>query len=77
MGNSLTAPSSAGLNRPQAHPTWIDLHGLGPGNPPNYILNVSDLTQIKFPLQGIPWKNGSGNLQPREYPQEFRMSNCE
>ncbi|UCE62052.1 MAG: hypothetical protein JSU63_10090, partial [Phycisphaerales bacterium] len=26
---------------PGTHPTWVDLHGLGVGAPPNYILNVS------------------------------------
>ncbi len=68
VGYVLTGQNWGTPNLPQAHPTWIDLHGLGAGNPPNYILNVSDLTQIMFGLQGIPWANGSGNLQPGECP---------
>ncbi len=33
-------------NLPRAHPTWIDLVGLGPGRTPDYILNISDLNAI-------------------------------
>ena len=36
----------------------------GSGNPPNYILNVSDLTQILFGLLGHPWTRDPGNLHP-------------
>ena len=39
----LTKWNSAASNKPQTHPTWVDLHGLGDGNPPQYILNVSDM----------------------------------
>ncbi len=35
--------------------TWIDLHGLGEGNPPNYIINVSDLHQIKLGFWGLEY----------------------
>jgi hypothetical protein len=56
------------VNLPQAHPTWIDLHGMGAGNPPQYIINVSDLVQIKFGFLGLPWANASGNLQPGDCP---------
>jgi len=55
-------------NQPQAHPTWVDLHGLGTGNPPNYHLNVSDLAQIMFAHLGLPWVSGSGNLDPGQCP---------
>jgi hypothetical protein len=55
-------------NQPQAHATWVDLHGLGTGNPPNYHLNVSDLAQIMFAHLGLPWISGSGNLDPGQCP---------
>ncbi len=64
----LTKQDYGTQNKPQAHPTWIDLHGLGDGNPPNYILNVNDIYQILFGYVGLPWKNASGNLQPGDCP---------
>ncbi len=54
---------------PQAHPTWIDLHGPGDGIPPQYILNVTDLIMI---LQGFvniwPYENTIGGLAPGDCP---------
>jgi hypothetical protein len=57
-------------NKPQAHPTWADLHGLGTGAPPNYILDVADLTAVYvFGLtQGLPWVNTQGGLDPQDCP---------
>ncbi len=57
-------------NLPQTHPTWMDLHGLGTGLPPNYILGVSDLQQIAvFAFgNGLPWENASGGLEPGDCP---------
>ena len=55
-------------NLPQAHPTWVDLNGLGDGQPPNYILNVSDLGQILKALQSNEWTDDPGNLNPGGCP---------
>jgi len=89
----LTAQNYGTANTPQAHPTWVDLHGLvlrcsgsgdnclsnddcpqgetcaaAPGNPPQYILNVSDLGQILKGLQGGKWTDDPGNLNPGSCP---------
>jgi hypothetical protein len=64
LGFLLTVQNYGTLAKPQAHPTWVDLHGLGAGSPPNYILNVSDLQQILFGLLGRPWTQSPANLQP-------------
>ena len=64
----LTQQNWGTANLPQAHPTWIDLHGLGYGSPPQYILNVSDLSQIMFGYNGNPWTQDTSNLQPGECP---------
>ncbi len=65
-------------NKPQTHPTWVDLHGQGDGNPPqppppngnppNYIINVSDLGQIKKAFAGDTWTNDPGNMTPGQCP---------
>jgi len=39
-----------------------------PGNPPQYILNVSDLGQILRALQGDKWTDDPGNLNPGSCP---------
>jgi hypothetical protein len=51
---------------PQLHPTMADLHGLGTGIPPNYILNINDLTAVySFGfVRGWPWVNTQGGLPP-------------
>ncbi|MHC4695303.1 MAG: M4 family metallopeptidase [Planctomycetota bacterium] len=55
---------------PQAHPTWVDLHGPGVGIPPQYILNISDLTAVYvFGLSNtLPWVNTQGGLDPGNCP---------
>ena len=68
MTNTL---ANYGSEKPyQAHPTWVDLHGLGTGIPPQYILNVSDLQAINvFALtRGLPWVNTQGGLDPGNCP---------
>ncbi len=55
-------------NQPQAHPTWVDLHGLGDGIPPNYIINVSDLQVLKKALIGGEWTDFGGALNPGDCP---------
>lgn len=65
-------------NKPQTYPTWVDLHGLGDGNPPqppppngnppNYILSVSDLGQILKAFADDAQTNDPGNINPGECP---------
>ncbi len=65
----LTKQNYGTSNTPQTHPTWVDLHGsVGSGSPPQYILNVADLSQIKFGFLGDPWTEDPGNLQPGGCP---------
>ncbi|MHC4696310.1 MAG: M28 family metallopeptidase [Planctomycetota bacterium] len=63
----LTILNYGTVNKPQAQPTWVDLHGLGAGIPPNYILNVSDLQAVYvYSLtNGLPWVNTQGGLRNR------------
>lgn len=63
-----TAQNYGTANTPQTHPTWVDLNGLGPGQPPQYILNVADLGQILKALQGNEWTDDPGNLNPGDCP---------
>ncbi len=50
---------------PQAHPTWIDLHGPGTGIPPQYIIMVTDLTMIlRAWVDAWPYENTIGGLAP-------------
>ncbi|MFQ5589878.1 MAG: dockerin type I domain-containing protein [Phycisphaerae bacterium] len=72
-GYLLTKQNYGTSNKPQAHPTWPDLHGLGEqpapnGNPPNYILNVADLAVLKKALIGDKWTDDPGNLTPGQCP---------
>jgi hypothetical protein len=55
---------------PQAHPTRMDLHGLGAGIPPDFFLTVSDLSAIYiFGFQrGLPWQNSQGGIWPPACP---------
>ncbi len=55
-------------NKPQTHPTWVDLHGLGNGQPPQYILNVSDMGQILKAFAGDAWTDDPGNMDPGQCP---------
>jgi hypothetical protein len=66
----LTIVNYGGPTLPQAHPTWVDLHGLGTGIPPNYILNVSDLQAVYvYSLtDGKPYVNTQGGLDPQDCP---------
>jgi hypothetical protein len=64
----LTILNYGTTNKPQTHPTWVDLHGLETGSRPNYILNVSDLQQVSFGLFAHPWTQDPGNLQPGQCP---------
>ncbi|UCE62151.1 MAG: hypothetical protein JSU63_10660 [Phycisphaerales bacterium] len=64
----LTADSSP----PIGHVTWLDLHGgpAGSGNPPQQILNITDLQQILLGDTGVTYK-GAGDadhLDPCECP---------
>ncbi|MHC4698457.1 MAG: right-handed parallel beta-helix repeat-containing protein [Planctomycetota bacterium] len=70
MVTLLTIQNYGTLSKPQAHPTWVDLHGLGTGIPPNYILNVSDLQAVYvYSLtDGLPWINSQGGLDPGDCP---------
>ncbi len=64
----LTRQNYGTVNRPQTHPTWVDLHGLGDGNPPQYILSVSDLGQILKAFAGDAWTDDPGNMNPGQCP---------
>ncbi len=68
----LTKQNYGTANTPQTHPTWVDLHGLGDGNPPQYILNVSDLGQIQKAFAGDAWTDDPGNLNPGACPGQNR-----
>ncbi len=67
-GYVLTSQNYGTGNLPQTHPTWVDLHGLGDGNPPNYILNVGDLGQIIAAKLGGEWTDDPGNSTPGQCP---------
>jgi hypothetical protein len=90
----LTIQNYGTVDKPQTHPTWVDMHGLGrcsdttslscasdagcppgetcltDGNPPNYILNVSDLQAVYVHslTNGLPWVNTQGGLDPGDCP---------
>ncbi len=64
----LTKQNYGTPNKPQTHPTWVDLHGLGDGQPPQYILNISDLGQILKALAGDAWTDDPGNMNPGQCP---------
>ncbi len=56
-------------NTPQAHPTWIDLHGPGTGIPPQYIIMVTDLNMILRAFVDMsPFENTIGGLPPGDCP---------
>jgi hypothetical protein len=57
-----------GTSSPSVHTTWVDLHGLGLGSPPNFILNVSDLQRILFGIEGVPYADTPGQLDPEDCP---------
>ncbi len=60
-------------NPPQAHPTWVTVHGAtspaGQGIPPNYILGVEDLFMIlRAWIDAWPYENTLGGLAPGDCP---------
>ncbi|MHC4697978.1 MAG: hypothetical protein ACYTFA_14695 [Planctomycetota bacterium] len=71
----LTILNYGTVTKPQAHPTWADLHGLGTGIPPNYILNVADLQAVYvYSLtDSLPWVNSQGGLDPGDCPSGPRV----
>ncbi len=50
------------------HRTWVDLHGLGEGSPPNFLANVSDLQNILIGFEGRPYAGSPGHLDPADCP---------
>ncbi|UCE59197.1 MAG: hypothetical protein JSU63_17355 [Phycisphaerales bacterium] len=57
-----------GPTTPSALVPWVDLHGLGYGCPPNFILNVSDLQRILFGLEGQEYTDTAYQLDPADCP---------
>jgi hypothetical protein len=53
---------------PSTHTTWVDMHGLEEGSPPNFILNVSDLQRILFGIEGFTYTTTPGQLNPEDCP---------
>jgi formylglycine-generating enzyme required for sulfatase activity len=70
MVTQLTVINSGSATLPQAHPTWVDLHGPGTGIPSQYILNVSDLQAVYvYALtKTLPWVNSQGGSDPQDCP---------
>ncbi|MHC4698111.1 MAG: DUF7948 domain-containing protein [Planctomycetota bacterium] len=48
--------------------TWVDLHGLGVGIPPNFILNVSDLQRILWGIAGQQYLDAPEHVSPGDCP---------
>ena len=69
----LTKKNYGTASKPQAHVTWMDLHGgstPGDGIPPDYILSVADLSAVYvfgFKLS-LPYQNTQGGLDPQNCP---------
>jgi hypothetical protein len=57
-----------GNSSPSAATMWLDLHGLGVGAPPNFILNVSDLQRILFGFDGQQYTDSPEHLNPVDCP---------
>jgi hypothetical protein len=57
-----------GPTSPSVHATWVDLHGLGDGVPPNLILNVSDLQRILWGIDGQQYLDAPEHLNPVDCP---------
>ncbi|UCE61023.1 MAG: hypothetical protein JSU63_04575, partial [Phycisphaerales bacterium] len=68
--NDITAYllTAQGDSSPSAHTTWVDLHGLGDGAPPNYLLNVSDLQRILIGHEGQRYGDAADQLDPADCP---------
>ncbi len=50
------------------HLSWVDLHGIGVGNPPNFLLNVSDLQRILFGFDGQTYTDSPEHRDPADCP---------
>ena len=50
------------------HATWVDLHGLGDGVPPNFVLSVADLQRILFGFDGQEYSGAPDHLAPADCP---------
>jgi hypothetical protein len=75
MVTLLTMLNYGTATKPQAHPTWVDMYGLGTGIPPNYIMCVGDLSAVYvFSLtRGLPYVNTQGGLDPGSCPAVPRI----
>ncbi|UCE62306.1 MAG: hypothetical protein JSU63_11445 [Phycisphaerales bacterium] len=62
------ALTAAGEESPSADITWVDLHGLGDGRPPNFVLNVSDLQSILFGNEGQTFTQNPDHKDPADCP---------
>ncbi len=69
--NAALALVAPGATSVPPHTTWVDLHGNATGtpgtqnyDPPNFVLNFSDIAQIIFGFQGLPYKG----FDPAECP---------
>ncbi len=60
--------TNQGPSSPSVHPTWVDLHGLGLGSVPNYIINIADLQRILFGFAGDPYTREPSQLDPADCP---------
>ena len=60
--------TAQGASTPSVPTTWVDLHGLGDGCPPNFILNVSDLQRILFGQMGQQYTDSPEHLNPGDCP---------
>ena len=48
--------------------TWVDLHGMGAGSPPNCLVNVSDLQRILFGFVGQKYTDSPSHMDPADCP---------
>ena len=60
--------TAQGSSSPSAATTWLDLHGLGEGNPPNFIPNVAEVQRIKFGFEGQRYTDAPGHRLPTGRP---------
>jgi hypothetical protein len=67
----LTKQNCGTPDKPQTHPTCVDLHGLGAGQPPHYILNVSDMGQILKAFASDAWTDDPCNKNPGDCPEWY------
>ena len=60
--------TAKGPTYPRMPTTWVDLHGLGAGSPPNFILNVSDLQRILWGIDGQHYVDSPEHLDATDCP---------